>query len=101
MLQFLQSMSPEQQAAAVGLAVAGLVYLARHLEPNWFESEGEVAKFQRTASVVLLAGLGVLIRTLSSGGWGGAGAFVLAWALAYASAEGAHTLVSRTAALGE
>ena len=100
MLQFLQALPPEQQAALVGLLVAVIVYLVRYAEPRWFVNEDEVAKFQRTASVVLLSGLGVLIKTLTAGDWTGAGVFLLAWALAYATAEGAHTVISRTAAIG-
>ena len=93
MLEFLQSLAPEQQAALVGLVVAALMYLARHAAPRLFESQEAIAKFQRTAAAVLL-------QTLGAGNGAGVGAFVLAWALAYATAEGAHTVVSRTAALG-
>lgn len=100
MMELLKSLTPEQQAALVGLVVAAVMYLARHVAPGLFASEEAAAKLQRTAAAVLLAGLGVLLQMLSAGEWAGAGAFVLAWALAYATAEGAHTVVSRTAALG-
>ncbi len=99
MVEFLQGLTAEQQAALVGLVVAAIVYLVRHLKPSWFAGEGVEEKFQRTLSVVLLAGLGVFVKSLSTGSWTGMGAFLLAWAVAYASAEGAHTLVSRTSAL--
>jgi hypothetical protein len=100
MLQLLQSLTPDQQAALVGLLIAGGVYVGRHVAPGWFAGQEAAAKFQRTAGVVLLAGLGVLIKTAATG-WPGAGAYLLAWALAYATAEGAHTVVARTSALGE
>ena len=101
MLEFLRALTPEQQAAVVGLMVAALMYAARHVSPRLFASQEAAAKFQRTAAAVLLSGLGVLLQTLGAGDWSGAGAFVLAWALAYATAEGAHTVVSRTTALGQ
>lgn len=97
MLTFLQSLTPEQQAALVGLVVAALMYLARLAAPALFENCDTVSKFQRTAAAVLLSLLGVFLQT--AGSWPGAGAFLLSWALAYATAEGAHTVVSRTAAM--
>ena len=94
-----QQLSPTEQAALVGLVVSGLMYLGRLVWPPWFEDTTTTAKFQRTLTAVLLAGIGVLTPALSAGGWQGLGAFLLAWAIAYASAEGAHTLVSRSSAL--
>lgn len=94
-----QNLSPTEQAALVGLVVSGLMYLGRLVWPPWFEDTTTTAKFQRTLTAVLLSGAAVLAETLSTGGWPGVGAFLLAWAIAYASAEGAHTLVSRSSAL--
>ena len=97
-MQTWNSLDPTTQAALIGLLVSALVYLGRHLVPAWFASNTNVAVFTRTATVVLLAGVAVLGKTLA-GGWTGVVPFLLAWAVAYASAESAHTLVSRTNAL--
>jgi hypothetical protein len=96
MLEILQSLTPEQRAAVVGLLVTGVVYLGRHIAPSLFCDQGDAAKFQRTVSVVLLSGLGAL---LSATPWHGAAAFLLSWGVTYATAEGAHTVVARSTAL--
>ena len=97
MLTFLQSLTPEQQAVLVGLVVAALGYLLRLVRPAWFEGADSVSKFQRTATTVLASGLAALAT------FGGkppeVGAFLLAWFLAYSSAEGAHTLAARATAM--
>ena len=98
-MEFWSNLSPTEQAALVGLVVSGLMYLGRLVWPPWFEDTTTTAKFQRTLTAVLLSGAAVLAQTLGAGGWPGLGAFLLAWAIAYATAEGGHTLVSRSSAL--
>ena len=95
---FIQSLTPDQQAALAGLLVSVLFWAGRYVFPLAFEKRDSIAKFQRTAASVVLCGLTVLTQTLAQG-WRGPVAFLVTWALAYATAEGAHTVVSRTAAM--
>jgi hypothetical protein len=101
MLEFLQSMNLDQQATVVGLVVSGIIYLSRHIAPSLFASVAAAAKFQRTAVAVLLAGLAILLKDLAAGTPLVAAQFIFSWALAYGTAEGAHTLVARTSANGD
>ena len=97
-MELWNSLSPEQQAALMGGLICALMYAARYVYPPWFEHTDSVAKFQRTAAVVLLCGVSVLTSTLSAG-WQGFAPFLVAWALAYMTAEAGHTLAARTSAL--
>jgi len=97
-MQLWNSLTPDQQAALIGGLVAALVYLGRYVYPPWFENADSVAKFQRTAAVVVICGATVLTSTLAAG-WQGFAPFLAAWALAYMTAEAGHTLAARTMAL--
>jgi len=92
------SLTPDQQAAAIGGVVTVLFYAFRYIAPSWFENADSVAKWQRTLAAVLICGVAVLGKTLAVG-WTGAGAFLVAWAIAYMTSEAAHTVAARTSAL--
>ncbi len=97
MLQFWQSLDSEAQAVVIGLALSGLFYLGRLIAPGWFADPSNAAKFKRTAGA-LLSALGLALVNLAATGWPGVGPFLSTWLLAYATAEGAHTVVARTTA---
>ncbi len=98
MWQQWNTLNPDQQAAVIGGVVAILFYLARLVRPAWFEDGTTVAKWQRTAVAFGLSVATAIANSISQG-QPITGAVILSWLLAYASAEAAHTVISRTTAL--
>lgn len=96
MLTTWNSLEPTEQAAAVGLVVAALFYLARLARPAWFANCAEVARWRRMATSILTCGAGVAANQLGTDTWHGWAGFLLAWAAAYGTAEATHTLTART-----
>lgn len=90
-------LSAVEQAALCGLLVSGLLYVARHLLPKAFANEDECAKWRRTGVAVLLSLVPILLKSAAEG-WQGLAQTLLSWALTYAVAEGAHTVVARSSA---
>ena len=98
MLQAWTSLGAEGQAAIIGLLLAALFYVGRFAFPAWFASQTNVDLFKRTAAAVIGA-LALTTGNLATGGWKGVVPFLVAWAVAFATAEGVHTVAARTTAL--
>jgi hypothetical protein len=96
MLATWTNLQPAEQAAALGLVVTVLFYLARFVRPGWFTDCEQVARWKRMAVSVLACGAAVAVSQLTTGGWHGWLGFALSWAAAYGTAEGAHTVAART-----
>lgn len=101
MLATWTALQPAEQAAAIGLLVNALFYLARILRPAWFADCEAVARWKRMGVSVLSCGAAVAVSQLTTGGWHGALGFVLAWLGAYGTAEATHTVVARTTGAAE
>ena len=95
LLQVWTSLSPTEQAAAIGVLVSVLMGVVRRLRPAWFSSSEDTARFARMLTSVLTCGVAVLASQLAAGAVDWA-QFALAWVVAYGGAETVHTVTART-----
>jgi len=95
LLQVWTSLSPTEQAAAIGVLVSVLMGVVRRLRPAWFASAEETARWARMLTAILTCAAGVLVAQLAAGpiDWA---QFALAWVVAYGGSEITHTVTART-----
>jgi hypothetical protein len=91
LVAFWNALTASQQSMVIGaVVVPPLIYVGRLLRPAWFADPGNLARFARMASSIILSLLAALVK---GGSWQ---TVLLSWLNIYAGAEACHTVVART-----
>ncbi len=91
MIELLNNLTPEQQAAVAGIGVSLVLWMGRHIAKAWFADESNRAKAQKRILSIAVAGFAA-IGICSAAGGCGLEQFLLNWFVAWASSQGAHSL---------
>lgn len=98
LLNLLSQLTPEQQvilqSILAGFGVAVLLWIGRYIAPKWFANESNLAKIQKQALAVVIAGFAAIAMCTAVGGCA-TSQFILNWVVAWGSSQGAHNVAKR------